>query len=274
MHLRQLLEFAGLVSTHSLSLIESAPRLPREPLERYWSASHARMRLWMIYLADLPRTLVQATTARRNRIWEATEPILVDVLAGELITRLWGAVLISCDRRAGRTQSESLARSVFVRHLCVRQELLHLMVDGLHLSVESVSRLDRVRRRIERWNDLLVGQLVRRERLDGFAFNVDRACDFGDEQLRDIWGPSDHQVWDLYLTCLRSAGPATPLPTGKLEELRDEILHSILACFPPDLFHSDGQLQSVRLQRLLRANSGLEGPPDRLHRPSGRELLS
>jgi hypothetical protein len=178
-----------------------------------------------------------------------------------MVARVWGAVLTACDRSRRTVTSEKVARSVLAEQLEVQKQVLRLMIDGPYLTLERVSGLDKTRRIIERWTDLLVGHLVKRYALGDFAYDLERALDFGDEQLPENWGPRGNLVWNLYFVCLQSAFPDSRLPGGVEAEWREALFKSILGCFPHELFLESGVLKSVRLQRLLNNGQHREGPP-------------
>jgi hypothetical protein len=261
LNLRQIVELLGLVSAHSPNLIEASEPLSGDAIARYRDCSQSRLRIWRASLDALPRRLSAAPQDFRPLIWQQEENTLVDALAGGMVARVWGAVLTACDRSRRTVTSEKVARSVLAEQLEVQKQVLRLMIDGPYLTLERVSGLDKTRRIIERWTDLLVGHLVKRYALGDFAYDLERALDFGDEQLRENWGPRRNRIWDLYFICLQSAFPETRLPDGIDAEWREALMQSILGCFPHDLFLEDGVLKSVRLQRLLNNGQRREGPP-------------
>jgi len=261
LNLRQIVELTAIVSAHSPNLIEASEPISHDALRRYEDLSQVRIRNWLEALDDLPREIVEAPAARRHLVWQRAEATLVDVLAGGLVARVWGAVLTACDRSRRSLAAEKIARTALAGQMQAQQGVLRLLVDGPHLTLERVVALDRLRRKIERWTDLLLGHLVRRHALGDFAFDLERSLDFGEEQLREIWEPRHNRIWDLYFVCLRSAFPDTELPGGIQGEWREDLVHSILGCFPPELFLDDGVLRSVRLNRLLNAAARREGPP-------------
>ncbi len=261
MNLRQVVELAAIVSQHSPNLVEASAQLSDAALSRYCDASQAQIRNWLVALNDLPQEIIATPAEWRHHVWRRAEATLIDVLAGGLVVRVWGAVLTACDRSRRTIAAEKVARTVLSSQLQAQQRVLRLLMDGPHLTLERVIGLDRLRRKIERWTDLLVGRLVRQHALADFAFDLERALDFGEEQLHDLWGQRHNQIWDLYFVCLRSAFPDRKLPAGISGELRDELLQSILGCFPGELFLNDGALKSVGLQRLLNSGTRPEGPP-------------
>ena len=260
MKLGQLIEFLAIVSADSPNLIESASPLSSESLQRYDRWSQLRCTDWVSRLESLPREIAAAPAENRADIWQQAEPVLIDVLAGGLLARVWGSIITACDRTRRTLSAEKLARNIVTQHDTAQQQVLRLMVDGPYLTLERVVGLDRMRRRIERWTDLLAGHVIRRFGMAEFAYDIERAIDFGDEQLRN--GESFREpVWDLYLVCLRSSFPDVLLPGGEQARWREEVLRSILYCLPSELFIDDGRLRSVRLQRLLNAGALPEGPP-------------
>ncbi len=260
MKLSELIEFVAIVSADSPNLIEADFAVSNESLERYEHWSQLRVDDWLSTLDQLPRQIVAASAELRTDLWKETEPLLVDALAAGLVARVWGAILTACDRTRRAVSAEKLARQVLARQDAVQQRVLRLMVDGPYLTLERVVGLDRTRRRIERWTDLLAGHVIRRHGLADFAFDVERALDFGEEQLRNsvsLW----ESIWDLYFVCLRSGFPDVSLPVGPQSDWRDEVLRSILNALPSALFIDDGRLKSVRLERLLCEGTLPEGPP-------------
>jgi hypothetical protein len=262
-NLGELIEFAAIVSSHSPNLIDRSEPLPEQALERYLHWSELRAEEWSSALAALPTEISAAPAAQRAALWLKAQPTFFDVFAGSLVARVWGAVLTACDRQRKTLSAEKTARTALASHDQVQQQILRLMVDGPYLTLERVVALDRIRRKIERWSDLLVGHIVRRYGVSDFTYDADRALDFGDEQLQQNRGARQDQVWDMYFLCLRSAFPDTVLPDGIQGERRNEILKSILNSLPERLFLSDGMMASVVLARLLAGDTVNEGPPTR-----------
>jgi hypothetical protein len=261
LNLRQFVELVGIVSAHSPNLIESRRPLSRDPLERYGDFSQVRIRNWLSALDDLPREVAATPLTLRPFVWQRAEVTLVDIFAGGLAARVWGAVLTACSRARRDLPAEKIARSALAGQLRAQTGALQLLLEGPCLTGERRAGLDKLRRRIERWTDLFLGHLVGRYALGDFAYDLDRALDFGQEQLRESWGPRQNRIWDLYFLCLNSVFPDDKLPGGIQAEWREELLHSILGCFPPEMFVEEGPLKSVRLQRFLNTGTLREGPP-------------
>jgi hypothetical protein len=266
-----MVELTGIVSAHSPNLIEAPGPLFEDAVHRYADWSQIRIRNWLSALDELPRDIMAIPVGLRALIWEQAEITFVDILAGGLVARVWGAVLTACDRSRRTVAAEKVARSVMAGQRQAQQGVLRVLVDGPHLERERVAALDKLRRTIERWTDLLLGHLVRHYALADFACDLDRALDFGEEQLRESWGPRRNSIWDLYFICLRSGFSGRRLPGGIQGIWREELLDSILGCFRPEMFDGDGPLMTVRLKRLLSSGTLREGPPG-LGRPASAKL--
>ena len=236
MNLRELVELAGIVSVHSPGLIESDRPISRSVIRRYAHFSHVRIRAWQRILSALPDEILKAEGPFRHILWRHAEATLVDVLAGGLIARVWGAVLTANARSQRDCDVERAARGVLAAQLKAQQEVLQLLVDGKMASSSDVEKIDQLRRKIERWTDLWLGHLVRRYALAEFAYDVERALDFGADQLTASGELAPDRIWDLYFLCVRTAFPNADLPGGIHGEWRDEIFRSMLGSFPAEAF--------------------------------------
>ena len=135
--------------------------------------------------------------------------------------------------------------------------------------------MDRLRRRAERWTDLLVGHLAGMHGTSEFAFDPRRARDFAEDwQYRRGFQGSRH-AWPLVLASLRAAFQPVLSPESPNPELNARIAASILACFPPELFDSTGLLRSLWLMRLTNIAEDTQGMIEELFKlerpaPTGR----
>ena len=62
--------------------------------------------------------------------------MLEEILSGEVLTRVWTAVLCLDDRQHGGTEFESLARSIMIGHMEARHRVLLLLVRGPGIDAE------------------------------------------------------------------------------------------------------------------------------------------
>ncbi len=187
-------------------LIRSAPRLSSHGVQQYWTASKCRLDRWARNLKSFAAdaTQVDATAVRVQ--WPYVRGVLEEILTGEVLTRVWTAVLCLYDRQHGGNEFESLARSIMIGHLEARHRVLMLLVRGPGVDAEGAVKLNHLRRRAERWTDLLVGHLARYGDVAELAINVDRAVEFS----RDLEFQTDQARWAAGLAA------ATGFPAGGL----------------------------------------------------------
>src|SRR5579872_2393095 len=88
-NLRQTVELTGIISEHSPNWIEASVPLPTAALQRYREATAEQTQRWSRALDELPRKIADAAPGQRAIAWQRGEPVLVDVLAGGLVARVW-----------------------------------------------------------------------------------------------------------------------------------------------------------------------------------------
>jgi len=152
MHARELVELAGWVSAHGPALVEGPRQIPADGIERYWTGSKVRLDRWA-------RSLKRAADAGHAARSE-TCGVLEEILTGEMLTRVWAAVARAYDRRRGTDDAEPVARSVLIGHVEARHRGLTLLAAGSCVPNADAIKLNNLRRRAERWTDVLVGRLA------------------------------------------------------------------------------------------------------------------
>ncbi len=278
MHAYNLVQLAALAAAHGSLLVRGADRLSAAGVEQYWAASKCRLDRWSRTLKRYSQIAAGASVPWRRAQWPLTRGLLEEVLTGEMLTRVWAAVLTSFDRAHGSDEAEPIARSVLIGHLEARHRVLTLLVRGPGIETEQAVQLNHLRRRAERWTDLFVGQLGIVGDLGEFAFDPQRAADFaGDSSGRSRSG--ERAKWPVLLASLRGAFRQALSPVAINPDLNEQIAAAILACFPPELFDSTGVMKSlwmVRLNHLADDTQGLLGellaaePPSRSLRHTRR----
>ncbi|MBI2823074.1 MAG: hypothetical protein HYX69_00120 [Planctomycetia bacterium] len=250
MHARDLVELAGLASMHGPLVIASPAALPQTSLERYWSASKCRLDRWGRTLKRLTESTADKDPAGQKR---HDLGVMEEVLTGEVLVRVWTAVLVGHDRHAG-SDAGTVARSVLVGQQEARNRALSLLVNGPAIGGRPAIELNQLRRRAECWSDLLVGYLNTTEDLSEFGADPPRARQFADD-FRD----EGTHAWSLLFASLRASfahGFDFPSPNA---DLNTEIATSIISCFAPELFDSTGLVRSLWASRLLHATNETQG---------------
>src|SRR5436190_13800894 len=180
MHARELAELAALVAVHSPAIIHGSGRVPHSVSEQYWAASKCRLDRWGRLLRQLTastdQTLRPATLA-----WPRVRPVLEEILATEILTRLWTATAAAYDSARSDQELEPVARNIFSGHLDARRRLLTLLADGRVITLPDAVKLNHLRRRVERWTDMLLAHLAGMIDINEFAFEPERAHDFAED---------------------------------------------------------------------------------------------
>ena len=266
MHARELVELAAIVAAHGPVLVRSGQRLSASSIEQYWTTSKVRLDRWAWSLKKFTAD-ADLDARRRQAQWPHIRGVLEEILTGEALTRTWTAVLCACDRQRGNDDAEPVARSVLIGHIEARHRVLTLMVRGPDIDASAAVQLNRLRRRTERWTDLLIGYLTGLHDVSEFAVDPQRAKDFAEDLRYRGSLQGGRHAWPLMLASLQAAfrqglGPASPNA-----DLNARIAASILSCFPPEVFDSSGLFHSLWMLRLTNVAEDAQGMIDDLLAP-------
>ena len=264
MHARELIELAALASFHGPVLIRGTEPISEANLERYWIASKSRLDRWGRALKQISNSADHPAGKPHRPQRPPIRGLLEEILTGEVLTRVWTAVMCAYDRHHGTEASEPVVRSVLIGHLEARHRVLTLLVQGPGIDAEEALKLNRLRRRTERWTDLLVGHLAGLHDVGEFAIDPRRARDFAEDLRWQSRRQGGRYVWPLALASLEAAFRQGLAPVSPNPDLNATIAQSILACFQPELFDSTGVFRSAWLMRLANAANDAQGMIDEL----------
>lgn len=170
MKFRQTAEVAALVSQRANEIIDRPEPISTAGLHGYWKSSRVRLRCWFAALRSTsPSPLL--SPQQLHDLVGASRSILV----AELLTRVWSTVLVARAQRKSESAPGELARNVYQGQQEARREVLKLLADEERLSMSEASSLDQLRRKVERWTDVLIGPLLAQYDVAEFAFDADRA---------------------------------------------------------------------------------------------------
>ena len=251
MYARDLAELAALLALHSPSIVHDARRIPHETSEQYWSASKCRLDRW----GRLLRQLTQATGQPQlpaTLSWPRVQPALEEILVSELLTRLWTAVAAAHDQQLGNDDLEPVARNVFVGHLDARRRVLALLADGRVIALPEVTKLNHLRRRVERWTDMLLAHLAGMIDISEFAFDVQRARDFAEDLDHQAAHSERDFSGQLMLLSLRASFASDLADRSASSDLNRRIASALLGAFRDSTDDPTGVVKSLWLERLNR----------------------
>jgi hypothetical protein len=269
MHPRELIEVAGLVALNGPLLVAASPLSnPTSPyLEQYWSTSRGRFESWSRVLRSCAALGEQSSRHDFDR-WIEARAVLDEIFASEMLARVWTAVLVARDRRWKTDDTEIIARNVLDLHLEARSRALALLLDWDGVGIAQATSLNRLRRRAERWTDVLLGGLMQLGDVSEFAFDAERCADFAIDLSERRASPGGCQAWRLTLVSLRSTFLTCLAPIAANPDSNARITASILGCFQGELFDSTGLFQSLWMMRLAANASDAQGMISELLKPS------
>jgi hypothetical protein len=264
MHARELIELAALVTAHGPVLVRTSGRISESSIRQYWTASKSRLDRWGWTLRSLSSEAGEPGRPSQPSAWTLPRGTLEEIITGEVLARVWTAVLSAHDRFRGTDQAEPIAQSVLLGHLEARHRVLTLLTGGPPIDLEQAFRLNRLRRRAERWTDLLIGYLLGMEDVSRFAVEPDRAREFADDLRDRSRMKGGRYAWPLLLTSLRAAFQTGLAPQSPNGDLNAQIAASVLASLQPELFDATGLLRSAWLMRMTNVTDDTQSMLDEL----------
>jgi len=261
MQARQLLEVGALVALHG-PIFAHAQRayIPPGAIERYWAVSKCRFDRWQRALA--PWTKPNSLIFRRT--WPRARAVAEEILVSEILTRTWTAAAAAYDRARGVDEVYPVAHSTFLGHQEARRMALRLIVDSPGVEVAEAVELNRLRRRLERWCDVLLAYLRPHVDVSDLAFEIDRVDDFAADLPIGGLSSGMSLAWQLMFASMRSSFASFDsmrIPNGDLNRV---IAGSVLGCLSEELFDSTGLAKSLWLERLSRVADDTQGMIDEL----------
>ena len=243
MHAKQLAELGCWVATNAGSLIYGEADQTMLSSTNYWTASRVRLNRWGTALKMFEEDFEDPSSGHNP--WPALSIVAPEILMSEMLTRIWASVVASHDWYRQSDEMHGLAHSIHIGHIEAKNRAFRVMLKGQDLNQEAFDQQNALRRRLERWTDLFLGQLPSASIAAKFAFDRKRVVDFNEEQIGSIG--SEQTIRQKVLT----ASFATDLLRDDTEfganpELNRQIAAGILTCFQSDRFDSFGLPKSVR----------------------------
>lgn len=260
--LHDLADLAALLSRHSLHVVDQDPPCIEDFSETFWVYSRRLKPRW-------EQDLEEAETAGARDAWSE---MAEEFLTADVLNRVWGGLLLAMADRHRAFRARGLAQQVMSWNLVIRNRLLQTMAARWDQWAGHVPRLDLLRRRMERWTDVLLSPLILRHPVDGACFSPERAFDAAPAYDQSRYHAGNAGLWNLTGAALRSSVPARMVAPGERLKILGDLTSSILSAFPPSAFNAGGVLRSEPLRRIfhiVRETSAVS-PPAR-HRVSTRQ---
>lgn len=266
MHVRELVETSCWVADNAPAFVAFSGPIAMELIEGYWAASRCRLDRWSLALKSLSTSKAPVGPSLLQRKRPARVPLIEEILVSEVLTRVWTAVAAAHDERRRRSELGPVCRSIFIGHLEARNRALQLLVNHNYTALEEAVALNRLRRRCERWTDLLLSRVAGLVDIKDLAFDVERINDFQAELGIGSTNSGSTLAWQIVLGSIRASFASGLSKDSPCADLNAKIASSILACLSRDLFDATGQLKSPWIHRIERVSEDTQGMIDQLMR--------
>lgn len=235
MHVRRLLELGGRIALTAPRYVRQAARMSPTAMHEYWDASRRRIDCWNRALSPFTPSTRGITVSPHD--WNETlRPLVEDIIAGELLARIWTATAISHARWHRQVDCEPILRGVLLSHLETRHRALNCITYGTGPETQPLIELQQTRRRVERWTDVLLGEVQRDLDVADWGFEAARVRDFA--RTATTGAPtsvaSPPPTDDEWLEPLRQAFATTLSETILFPHENQQLIVSILNCFHGD----------------------------------------
>ncbi|MEI8022300.1 MAG: hypothetical protein WCH39_29080 [Schlesneria sp.] len=239
---KSLAELALVVSHAAPGILEETKAPSAESICGFWRSNRLLQKRWMNEL--------DAGTNASSYDMELFETLTPRLFTSEILIRTFSTLLAALDRRLGTDDLTRVARNVVSGLLEIRMIVLSRLLTVVEDDHDRVQKIDRLRRRCDRWNDLLVGTIGIKDECFEFAIDPDRARDFGEESMFAETEFGVRPFEQLVSAGLRGTF-LQHLSNQNFEEPEFLILtKSILSCIPRQALHRDGSFRTSLERRI------------------------
>ena len=261
MHASQIAELGSWVAMNSGNLVYGEQDQPMLAATPYWTASKIRLQRWVSALKMFEQDFESPNQGHDP--WPALEIVVQEILMSELLTRVWAATVLTHDWYHQKDEMHGLAHSIHVSHIETKNRAIRILLAGRSSNEAAFDRMNSLRRRVERWCDMFLGQLPQGEQSSVFGFDRNRVIDFNREQIESL-GPEFLTRQRVLTASFATDIARNQIPYAANPDLNREIAAGVLASFPTDRFDSAGLPKSARLIWLEKSQLDTQLLVDRL----------
>tara|TARA_B110000495_G_C23015639_1_gene601500 strand:- start:195 stop:1238 length:1044 start_codon:yes stop_codon:yes gene_type:complete len=244
MHASQLAELGSWIALHSGNFIYGENHQPSLAATHYWTASKIRHQRWVAALKMFEQDFANCELGHDP--WPAFEIVVQEILLSELLTRVWSATVITHDWYHQQDEMHGVAHSVHVAHIEAKNRAIRILLHARPENEVVFDRLNRLRRRVERWTDMFLGQLPNGEKASIFGFDRNRVLDFNREQ--DDALESEIVMRQRVISASFSVDVIRDqTPYSANPDLNRKLAAGILDFFTADRFDSNSMPKSTRM---------------------------
>ena len=235
MKLAYLTEVAAIMAAHSELFIEQSDEISAEAVGDYYIHSRNRFNRWMQNLDDSETTARNCDSARlagQPRFQSAACAVTHEILVNDMVGRIWTLLLLARDANNGIDRTQPVAKNIYLGHLSVRHKALKVLLTDDRVSQEQLMAIDKLRKSIERWTDLLGCSLMGQFNLWDYAFDKERATEFLRDRADQSAVSHRSRSWVLILAGLRHSFQDTDGLSASIHEDDRRLVRLMLNCFP------------------------------------------
>lgn len=258
MHSVLIADLAALASQHGAAIVRGHDDVPPEAVSEYWASSRGRMDLWFQALTRFRNARNSGDSLAMRRWWSEHLVVMEEVLVCDMLTRVIAALAVGLDtgENADANEISPVTHSIHLSHLDATNRVHKMMLEGRGGSVQDAVRLNRLRKGVERWTDVLIGRMSFHSSTPlQYSFDRDRAEAFAKETRLYPSGPArDTAAWIMNAAMHDMLRQRTS-PQAALPEANRAVASSVMLMLRPDRFDSVGVLKSLWLNRLTSASN-------------------
>ena len=231
LNVKSLAEVAWLVSTVAPQMIASKAAPTSVALKEFWQNTRTLQQHWGEFLDSQATGVTEPTRFQE---------VATQLFTTEMLSRVWATVLARIDQESGQNDLTRIASNAVGGLLQIRNRLVsHLLSPDVPAAWGA--EIDRMRRRCDRWTDLLIGKINASADCFQFALNPDRSRDFAEEARES--SSNSHSVELLVAAGVRLSFLGQLPEIGFDSPAFEKLIQSILGALPDESFDADGILQ-------------------------------
>ncbi len=269
MHCVLTADLAALMSEHGLAILRTRELIPSEAITQYWTSTRNRFELWHQTLARYRRAEESGDVLQLRQWWKDHAGVLEEILVTEMLTRVIAAIGAGLDDPHEDDEVSPITHAVHLSHLEARNRVQRIMLLGRGNSVHQAIRLNRLRRTVEHWTDLLVGRVAADSMKPAkYGINVHRTEQFASETRAQGFGSLSRTSARLLNVAMHESIRRQTDTQVALPQANQLVASSVLMMLRPDLFDSVGILKSLWLHRLQSGTDHADRVIDELQFPN------
>lgn len=247
-------DLAAILSHHGHDIAAGRSPISSSNIARYWSASRSRLDHWHAGMAEYRDAESAGDSLKLAEWWHTQNQIVEDVFVDEMLTRVVAALGIVLDSSNHDTDISSVTHAVYEAHLDVRIRVQKLMLFGRGTNIEQSVRLNRLRKAVERWIDVMVGRIVAiNASADRYAIDSARSHQHASEYTQlETENQKRISNWLMTASMRQTLAQRTKPSTRRFVQC-DAVSASVIRLLRPDRFDDAGLLRSLRVHYLMRA---------------------